>query len=29
MEFAHYEKAPKSVEEEIIAKAQGKKLATA
>jgi elongation factor G len=29
MEFARYEKAPKSVEEEIIAKAQGKKLATA
>src|ERR1700676_128810 len=29
MEFAHYEKAPKSIEEEIIAKAQGKKLATA
>jgi elongation factor G len=29
MEFAHYEKAPKSVEEEIVAKAQGKKLATA
>ena len=29
MEFAHYEKAPRSVEEEIIAKAQGKKLATA
>jgi elongation factor G len=25
MEFAHYEKAPKSVEEEIVAKAQGKK----
>ena len=25
MEFDHYEKAPKSVEEEIIAKAQGKK----
>ena len=25
MEFSHYEKAPKSVEEEIIAKAQGKK----
>jgi elongation factor G len=29
MEFAHYEKAPKSVETEIIAKASGKKLATA
>jgi elongation factor G len=29
MEFAHYEKAPRSVEEEIVAKAQGKKLATA
>ena len=29
MEFAHYEKAPKSIEEEIIAKAQGRKLATA
>jgi elongation factor G len=29
MEFARYEKAPKSVEEEIVAKAQGKKLATA
>jgi elongation factor G len=29
MEFAQYEKAPKSVEEEIVAKAQGKKLATA
>ncbi|HZO92187.1 MAG TPA: elongation factor G [Candidatus Baltobacteraceae bacterium] len=29
MEFSHYEKAPRSVEEEIIAKAQGKKLATA
>ncbi len=29
MEFAHYEKAPKSVEEEIVAKAQGKKLAPA
>jgi elongation factor G len=29
MEFSHYEKAPKSVEEEIVAKAQGKKLATA
>ncbi len=29
MEFAHYEKAPKSVEEEIVAKASGKKLATA
>ncbi len=27
MEFAHYEKAPKSVEEEIVAKAQGKKSA--
>jgi elongation factor G len=25
MEFSHYEKAPKSIEEEIIAKAQGKK----
>jgi elongation factor G len=25
MEFDHYEKAPKSVEEEIVAKAQGKK----
>jgi elongation factor G len=25
MEFSHYEKAPKSVEEEIVAKAQGKK----
>jgi elongation factor G len=29
MEFSHYEKAPKSVEEEIVAKSQGKKLATA
>jgi elongation factor G len=29
MEFSHYEKAPKSVEEEIVAKASGKKLATA
>jgi elongation factor G len=29
MEFSRYEKAPKSVEEEIIAKASGKKLATA
>ena len=29
MEFSHYEKAPKSVEEEIIAKNNGKKLATA
>ena len=29
MEFSHYEKAPKSVEEEIIAKSSGKKLATA
>ncbi len=29
MEFAHYEKAPRSIEEEIVAKAQGKKLATA
>jgi len=29
MEFSHYEKAPKSVEEEIVAKTQGKKLATA
>ena len=29
MEFSHYEKAPKSVEEEIIAKAQGKKLTPA
>jgi len=29
MEFSHYEKAPRSVEEEIVAKAQGKKLATA
>jgi hypothetical protein len=29
MEFAHYEKAPKSVEEEIVAKAAGKKLAPA
>jgi elongation factor G len=29
MEFSQYEKAPKSVEEEIVAKAQGKKLATA
>jgi len=29
MEFAHYEKAPRSVEEEIVAKSQGKKLATA
>ena len=29
MEFSHYEKAPKSVEEEIIAKASGKKLAPA
>jgi elongation factor G len=29
MEFSHYEKAPRSVEEEIIAKASGKKLATA
>jgi elongation factor G len=29
MEFSHYEKAPRSVEEEIIAKSQGKKLATA
>ncbi|HTW84885.1 MAG TPA: elongation factor G [Candidatus Sulfotelmatobacter sp.] len=26
MEFSHYEKAPKSVEEEIVAKSQGKKL---
>ncbi|MDQ6932372.1 MAG: elongation factor G, partial [Candidatus Eremiobacteraeota bacterium] len=25
MEFSHYEKAPKSVEEEIVAKAAGKK----
>ena len=25
MEFAHYEKAPKSIEEEIVAKSQGKK----
>ena len=25
MEFSHYEKAPKSVEEEIVAKASGKK----
>ena len=25
MEFSHYEKAPKSIEEEIVAKAQGKK----
>jgi elongation factor G len=25
MEFSHYEKAPKSVEDEIVAKAQGKK----
>jgi elongation factor G len=29
MEFSHYEKAPKSVEEEIVAKAAGKKLAPA
>jgi elongation factor G len=29
MEFAHYEKAPRFVEEEIVAKSQGKKLATA
>jgi elongation factor G len=29
MEFSHYEKAPKSVEEEIVAKASGKKLAPA
>src|SRR5580658_139728 len=29
MEFSHYEKAPKSVEEEIVAKAVGKKLAPA
>ncbi len=29
MEFSHYEKAPKTVEAEIVAKAQGKKLATA
>ena len=29
MEFSHYEKAPKSVEDEIVAKASGKKLATA
>jgi elongation factor G len=29
MEFSHYEKAPRSVEEEIVAKASGKKLATA
>jgi elongation factor G len=29
MEFSRYEKAPRSVEEEIIAKASGKKLATA
>jgi elongation factor G len=29
MEFSRYEKAPKSVEEEIVAKASGKKLATA
>jgi elongation factor G len=29
MEFSHYEKAPKSVEEEIVAKAQGKKLTPA
>jgi elongation factor G len=27
MEFSHYEKAPKSVEEEIVAKAGGKKTA--
>jgi elongation factor G len=25
MQFSHYEKAPKSVEDEIVAKAQGKK----
>jgi len=25
MEFSHYEKAPKSVEDEIVAKASGKK----
>jgi hypothetical protein len=25
MEFSHYEKAPKSVEEEIVAKAAGRK----
>ena len=29
MEFSRYEKAPRSVEEEIVAKATGKKLATA
>jgi hypothetical protein len=29
MEFSHYEKAPRSVEEEIIAKSAGKKLAPA
>jgi elongation factor G len=29
MEFSRYEKAPKSVEEEIVAKAAGKKLAPA
>jgi elongation factor G len=29
MEFSHYEKAPKTVEAEIVAKASGKKLATA
>ncbi len=29
MEFSHYEKAPRSVEEEIVAKASGKKLTTA
>jgi elongation factor G len=29
MEFSHYEKAPKSVEEEIVAKASGKKLTPA
>ncbi|MDQ2681568.1 MAG: elongation factor G, partial [Candidatus Eremiobacteraeota bacterium] len=29
MEFSHYEKAPKSVEEEIVAKAAGKKLSPA
>jgi elongation factor G len=29
MEFSHYEKAPRTVEEEIVAKAAGKKLAPA
>jgi elongation factor G len=29
MEFSRYEKAPRSVEEEIVAKSSGKKLATA